>query len=74
LNFAFEGTIRSGKLELWEVPVIWTITDPKTGETISGPHAQIEPLLREEGSILVSVSVGKVELDTAIGPQEGMPR
>jgi hypothetical protein len=74
LEFAFEGTIRGGKLELWEVPVIWTITDPKTGETISGPRPQIDPLLFEKGSIFVSVSAGKVEVDTAIGPQQRKPR
>jgi hypothetical protein len=34
MNFAFEGTIQGGKLELWEV--IFEPTDPKTGETISG--------------------------------------
>ena len=61
-DFAFEGTIQDGKLELWDAPVIWTITDPKTGETISGPRAQIEPLLREES--FLSVRAGKAnEID-----------
>jgi hypothetical protein len=37
--FAFEGTIQGGKLELkGEAPVIFEATDPKTGETISGPR------------------------------------
>ena len=61
-DWAFEGTIQDGKLELWDAPVIWTIIDPKTGETISGPHAQIEPLLGEEG--VISVRAGKAnEID-----------
>jgi hypothetical protein len=36
LNFAFEGTIQGGKLELELKDVIFEPTDPKTGETISG--------------------------------------
>jgi hypothetical protein len=59
-EWAFEGTIKDGKLELWDAPVIWTTIDPKTGETISGPRAQIEPLLGNEGGVIsVSVRAGK---------------
>jgi hypothetical protein len=42
--------------------VIWTITDPKTGETISGPRAQMEPLLGEEGFLSVRAGEAK-EID-----------
>jgi hypothetical protein len=41
-DFAFEGEIRNGKLALREVPLIWTQTDPKTGEKFSGTRDQIE--------------------------------
>jgi hypothetical protein len=62
-DWAFEGTIQDGKLELWDAPVIWTTIDPKTGETISGPRAQIEPLLGKEGGV-ISVRAGKAnEID-----------
>jgi hypothetical protein len=62
-EWAFEGTIQDGKLELWDAPVIWTTIDPKTGETISGPRAQIEPLLGKEGGV-ISVRAGKAnEID-----------
>jgi hypothetical protein len=62
-EFAFEGTIQDGKLELWDLPLIWTITDPKTGETISGPRDQIEPLLGKGGGV-ISVRPGKAnEID-----------
>jgi hypothetical protein len=49
MDFAFEGTIQGGKLELWDVPLIWTTTDPKTGETVSGSLAQIELVPGKEG-------------------------
>jgi hypothetical protein len=62
-EWAFEGTIQGGKLELWDAPVIFTITDPKTGETISGPRAQMEPFLGKEGGV-ISVRAGKAnEID-----------
>lgn len=51
MEFAFEGTIQGGKLELWVGPLIYTTTDPKTGETISGPPDQIEPLLGKGGVV-----------------------
>jgi hypothetical protein len=35
MNFAFEGTIQGGKLELEYKHVPFELTDPKTGETIS---------------------------------------
>jgi hypothetical protein len=60
-DWAFEGTIQDGKLELWDAPVIWTTIDPKT--TISGPRAQIEPLLGKEGGV-IAVRAGKAnEID-----------
>ena len=37
MEFAFEGTIQGGKLELeCKHPCLLKPTDPKTGETISG--------------------------------------
>ena len=36
MEFAFEGTIQGGKLELEMKHVPFEPTDPKTGETISG--------------------------------------
>jgi hypothetical protein len=60
-DFAFEGMIQGGKLKLWDAPVIWTGTDAKTGEAISGTHAQVLPFV---GEGLVLVRAGKAnEID-----------
>jgi len=41
-DFALRGTIKDGKLELLDEPVIWkTITGAKTGETVSGTLEEI---------------------------------
>jgi hypothetical protein len=45
MDFAFEGTIRDGTLELRDVPLICTTTNPATGETISGTLQEIEEFL-----------------------------
>jgi hypothetical protein len=50
-NFAFRGTIRDGKLELLDVPVIWETVDPKTGKTVSGTREEIGAMLGERGGI-----------------------
>jgi hypothetical protein len=43
-DFAFEGGIENGKVELREVPLIWTMTHPKTGETVSGTTDELVEL------------------------------
>jgi hypothetical protein len=45
MEFAFKGTIRNGRLEIWDVPFTLSVTDPKTGETISGTREEIEKLI-----------------------------
>jgi len=49
MDFAFEGTIRDGTLELRDVPLIWSTTDPKTGAVISGTRAEIDAALEGQG-------------------------
>jgi Ferredoxin-like domain in Api92-like protein len=49
MDFAFRGTIRDGKLELLDVPVIWETVDPKTGKTVSGTREEIDAVLGERG-------------------------
>jgi hypothetical protein len=43
-DFAFKGSIRNGRLELRETPLILTITDPKTGEEKTGTSAELGKL------------------------------
>jgi hypothetical protein len=49
MDFAFRGTIRDGKLELLDVPLIWKTVDPKTGKTVSGTREEIDAVLGERG-------------------------
>jgi Ferredoxin-like domain in Api92-like protein len=58
MDFAFKGTIRGGKLELLNVPLIWETVDPKTGETISGTREDVEAVLGKHGGT-VSVRAGE---------------
>jgi hypothetical protein len=58
MDFAFRGTIRGGKLELLNVPVIWETVDPKTGETISGTMEDVEAVLGGHGGT-VSARAGE---------------
>jgi Api92-like protein with ferredoxin domain len=57
-NFAFRGTIRDGKLELLDVPVIWETVDPKTGKTVSGTGEEIGAVLGERGGIATARAGG----------------
>jgi hypothetical protein len=41
-DFAYRGTIQNGKLELREVPIVWSIVDPETGLVVSGSPEQID--------------------------------
>jgi hypothetical protein len=45
-DFAGKGSIRGGHYEMREVPAIWTVIDPKTGESVSGTSAELEELGR----------------------------
>ena len=47
MDFAFRGTIRDGKLELRDVPVMWEAIDPKTGKTVSGTREDSDAALGE---------------------------
>jgi len=54
-DFALRGTIKDGKLELLDEPVIWkTITGAKTGETVSGTLEEIGAVLGEDPSFAVA--------------------
>jgi hypothetical protein len=44
-DYAFGGSIREGQLELHWVPLIWQVTDPKTGEIVRGTRDEIEAAL-----------------------------
>lgn len=48
MDFAFRGTIHDGRLELRDVPIVWSAIDPKTGETISGSPDELEAALGED--------------------------
>jgi len=53
-DFALRGTIKDGKLELLDEPVIWkTITGAKTGETVSGTLEEIGAVLGTDPCFLV---------------------
>jgi hypothetical protein len=41
-DFAYRGTIKNGKLELREVPVVWSTVDPETGLVVSGTREKID--------------------------------
>jgi hypothetical protein len=43
-DYGFEGGIRNGQLELREIPLIWEMVDPKTGETVSGSLDELDRL------------------------------
>jgi hypothetical protein len=43
-DLAFEGTIADGRLDLHRVPLIFSVTDPKTGETVTGTMDELEHL------------------------------
>ena len=54
-DFALRGTIKDGKLELLDEPVIWkTITGAKTGETVSGTLEEIGAVLGEDPCFAVA--------------------
>jgi hypothetical protein len=58
MDYAFEGTIRGGRLELFDRPLIWSIVDPRTGKMFSGTRAEVEAVLDEhEGAVAVSTRV-----------------
>jgi hypothetical protein len=42
MEFAFRGTIKNGKLELRDVPVVWSAVDPETDLLVSGTFEQID--------------------------------
>jgi len=53
-DFALRGTIKDGKPELLDEPVIWkTITGAKTGETVSGTLEEIGAVLGTDPCFLV---------------------
>jgi hypothetical protein len=58
MDFAFEGTIENGKLELLYAPMIWETVDPKTGETVSGTQEEVNAVLGKCGGV-VTTSAGK---------------
>src|SRR5262245_45242072 len=63
-DFGFKGTIRDGKLDLREVPLIWKAIDPKTGKTISGTCVEVDAALDAalgRGGGCVSASIGETE-------------
>jgi hypothetical protein len=41
-DFAYRGTIKHGKLELLEVPVVWSTVNPETGLVVSGTREKID--------------------------------
>jgi hypothetical protein len=61
MDFAFRGTIKDGKIELLDVPVIWETIDPKTGETISGTQEEVEAVLGERGGIVRTSAAGTAQ-------------
>jgi hypothetical protein len=40
-DIAFDGSIKAGQLEQRKVPLILTVTDPKTGKTVTGTSAEV---------------------------------
>jgi hypothetical protein len=57
---AFRGTIRDGRLELHDEPLVWTTIDPKTGEEVSGTREEIDRVLGNSRG-MVATSIKKDE-------------
>jgi len=51
-GWGFRGTIRDGKLELLEVPLIWV--NPKTGKTASGTMEEADAVLGKDLSFALA--------------------
>lgn len=66
-DFAIRGTIRDGRMELHEEPLVWTTIDPKTGEEVSGTREEIDNVLGDLGGMVVT-SMKKDE-----EPSDGLP-
>jgi hypothetical protein len=60
MDFAFRGTIKTGKLELLDAPVIWETVDPKTGKIVSGTQEDVDAVLAGGGGG-VSTRAGEVQ-------------
>src|SRR5262249_39727839 len=45
-QYAFRGSIRNGKLELRDVPVMAQAIDPKTGKAVTGTYNEIMKMLQ----------------------------